>query len=57
LVVDYTNTNMNHVIVASGMKVKINGKGDCNIFSTKINNILYINTGIINLLPINKLTQ
>jgi hypothetical protein len=39
------------------VKVKINGKGDYNILSTKINDILYINTFTTNLLSINKLTQ
>jgi gag-polypeptide of LTR copia-type len=46
-----------YVIVANGVKVKINGKGDYNIFSTKINDILYVNTFSTNLLSINKLTQ
>jgi GAG-pre-integrase domain len=46
-----------YVIVANGVKVKINGKGDYNIFSTKNNDILYVNTFTTNLLSINKLTQ
>jgi hypothetical protein len=46
-----------YVIVANGVKVKINGKGDYNIFSTKVNDILYINIFTTNLLSINKLTQ
>jgi hypothetical protein len=46
-----------YVIVANGVKVKINGKGDYNIFSTKVNDILYVNTFTTNLLSINKLTQ
>jgi hypothetical protein len=46
-----------YVVVANGVKVKINGKEDYNIFSTKINNSLYINTFTTNLLSINKLTQ
>jgi hypothetical protein len=46
-----------YVIVANGVKVKINGKKHYNIFSTKVNDILYINTFTINLFYINKLTQ
>jgi hypothetical protein len=46
-----------YVCVANGMKEKINGIGEINLFLTKIKNILYIEFFSTNLISISKLTQ
>jgi hypothetical protein len=46
-----------YVCVANGIKEKINGIGEINLFLTKIKNILYIESFSTNLISISKLTQ
>jgi Integrase core domain/GAG-pre-integrase domain len=45
------------VLVANGMKAKINGIGETNLLSTKITNILYLSSFSTNLISIPKLTR
>jgi hypothetical protein len=45
------------VLVANGMKAKINGIGETNLLSTKIMNILYLSSFSTNLILIPKLTR
>jgi hypothetical protein len=45
------------VLVANGMKAKINGIGETNLFSTKITNILYLSSFSTNLILIPKVTR
>jgi Integrase core domain/GAG-pre-integrase domain len=56
-----TNLNLinddKYVRVANGMKARINGIGEINLFSIKIKNILYIESFSTNLISIPKLTQ
>ena len=49
--------NDRYVVVANGMKAKINGIGEINLCNKLIKNILYLETFYVNLLFINKLTQ
>jgi hypothetical protein len=45
------------VLVANGMKAKINGIGETNLLSTKLTNILYLSSFSTNLISIPKLTR
>jgi hypothetical protein len=49
--------NDQYVLVASGMKIKVNGVGEFTIFSNKIKDILYINTFSMKLISMSKLTK
>ena len=51
-----TNGN-NFVLVANGMKAKINGVGEINLCNKQIKNVLYLETFSVNLISVNKLTQ
>jgi hypothetical protein len=50
-------TESQHVIVANGNKVKIEGLGTTKNFRKDVNNILYLPDFNSNLLSINKITQ
>jgi hypothetical protein len=49
--------NDQYVLVANGMKTKIDGTEEIELFSTKLKNILYISSFLTNLISITKLTQ
>ena len=51
-----TNGNQ-YVSVANGMKAKVNGIGEINLYGKQIKNVLYLETFPVNLISINKLTQ
>jgi hypothetical protein len=53
---DITNYNQ-FVLVANGMKAKINGIGETIFCNKKIYNVLYLETFPINLISVQKLTQ
>ena len=46
-----------YVLVAKGVKAKINGIGKINLCNKQIKNVLYLETFPIDLLSINKLTK
>lgn len=49
--------NDQYVLVANGMKAKINGIGECELFSKIIKDILYLDTFSTDLISIKRLTQ
>ena len=51
-----TNGNQ-YVSVANGMKAKVNGIGEINLYDKQIKNVLYLETFPVNLISVNKLTQ